>query len=73
MESNTIKLDHKTIKWICYDIAITIDNHVFNLYTRNKLKERLVNGSYGYTVNGLFRTKKWIRENCSNVFGFVSD
>lgn len=41
------------IKWMCYDIFITTDNHVFNL-SFFPVKERVVGGSYGYTVNGQF-------------------
>lgn len=45
------------IKWMCYDILITYDKQVVNLSLEH-IKERLVGGSYGYTVNGIFRTKK---------------
>lgn len=58
------------IKWQCYDTFITIDNHVFDLSFEPKI-ERMVGGSYGYTINGVFRSKKWIRENCINVLGHI--
>jgi len=58
------------IKWMCFDIFITTDNQVFDLSFK-PIKERLVGGSYGFTVDGKFRTKKWIRENCVNVLGRV--
>jgi len=61
-----------TIKFICFDIYITIDNQVFNL-KRRRLKEQLIGGSYCYFCNGKYRTKKWIRNNCVNVFGMVTD
>jgi hypothetical protein len=48
------------IKWLCRDIYITVDRQVFNIYTLSKLNERVVNGCYGYTVEGKFRTKQWI-------------
>ena len=58
------------VGWICYDIYITTDNQVFNLSFR-KLKEQLKGGSYGYTVNGKFKTKKWIKEHCCNVKNII--
>lgn len=58
------------IKFMCYDIYITIDNQVFNL-KMNKLKEQLIGGSYCFYCNKKYRTKKWIRENCSNVLGRI--
>lgn len=61
-----------TIKFMCYDIYITIDNQVFNLKMR-KLKEQLIGGSYCYRCNGKYRTKRWIKNNCVNVLGLVSD
>lgn len=62
----------KYIKWMCYDIFISIDNQVFNLSLK-PLKEQLIAGSYCYFCNGKYRTKKWIRENCINVLGFISE
>jgi hypothetical protein len=58
------------IKWMCFNIFISIDRKVFNL-DFVPLKERLVNGSYGYTVESKFRTKKWINEHCVNVLGYI--
>ncbi len=58
------------IKWMCYDAFITTDRQVVNLSFEPK-KEMLVGGSYGYFVNGKFRTKKWINQNCVNVLGFI--
>ena len=60
----------KHIKFLCFDIYITIDNQVFSL-KRKKLKEQLIGGSYCYFCNGKYRTKTWIRENYINVLGRV--
>lgn len=62
----------KFIKFICFDIYITTDNQVFSLKAK-KLKEQLIGGSYCYYCNGKYRTKKWIRENCINVLGLVTE
>jgi hypothetical protein len=59
------------VKWLCYDIYITIDNQVFSI-SKRKLKEQLIGGSYCYFCNGKYRTKKWIRVNCTNVLGKVT-
>lgn len=61
----------KYIKWMCYDIYITIDNQVFSLLG-TKLKEQLIGGSYCFYCNGKYRTKSWIRKNCSNVLDRVT-
>lgn len=61
-----------TIKFLCFDIYITIDNQVFSLLKR-KLKEQLIGGSYCYFCNGKYRTKNWIRKNCVNILGFVTN
>jgi len=58
------------IKFMCFNILISIDNQVFNLSLK-KLKEQLIGGSYCYYCNGKYRTKKWIRENCINVLSFI--
>lgn len=58
------------IKFMCYDIFITIDNQVFSIRGR-ELKEQLIGGSYCYYCNGKYRTKKWIKENCVKVLGQV--
>ena len=58
------------IKWICYDIYITVDKRVIN-QDFNVLKEKLNNSSYGYKVNGKFRSKSWINRNCVEVLGHV--
>jgi hypothetical protein len=58
------------IKWLCFDIFISTDSYVFNLSFSPK-KEILVWGSYGYIVNGKFRTKKWINNHCVNVLGSI--
>ena len=60
------------IKFLCFDIYIITDNQVFSL-KRKKLKEQLIGGSYCYFCNGKYRTKTWIRENCVNVLGKVTD
>lgn len=60
------------IKWMCGDVYITTDRQVFNVYTLNKLSERLVNSSYGYTIDGKFRTNKWINEHSFNVQGIIT-
>lgn len=58
------------IKFMCFDIFITIDNIVVNQQF-NLLKEQLIGGSYCYFCNGKYRTKKWIRERCVNVLGYI--
>jgi hypothetical protein len=58
------------IKWMCENIFITIDKKVVD-QDFNLLQERINGGSYGYTVDGKFRTKKWINEHCVNVLGFI--
>ena len=58
------------IKWMCYDIFITDCMHVVN-QNFDVLQMKLRNSSYGYIVNGVFRTKKWIRDNSVNVLGFI--
>jgi hypothetical protein len=60
-----------TIKFLCYDIFITTDNQVFTLRFK-KLKEQLIGGSYCFHCNGKYRTKTWIRNNCTNVLGLVT-
>ncbi|GEM_PF-2189173 len=62
----------ETIKWMCYDVLITVDSQVFNLSLK-QLKEQLIGGSYCYFCNGKYRTKRWIRENCVNVLGCVTE
>ena len=61
-----------TIGFLCFDIYVTIDNQVFSL-KRKKLKEQLIGGSYCYFCNGKYRTNSWIRRNCVNVLGRVTD
>lgn len=58
------------IKWICYNIFITIDKRVINQYF-NLLKCQLIGGSYCYYVNGAYRTQEWINKNSVNVLGLV--
>jgi hypothetical protein len=62
----------ETIKFLCFDIYITTDNQVFSL-KRKKLKEQLIGGSYCYFCNGKYRTRTWIRKNCVNVLGRVTE
>ena len=57
-------------KFMAFNLLITIDNQVFNL-SFNKMPEKLVGGSYCYYCNGRYRTKKYIRENCVNVLGYI--
>jgi hypothetical protein len=59
-------------KWMCYNLLITIDNQVFNLSFR-KMKEQLIGGSYCFYCNGKYRTKKWIRHNCIEVLGKITN
>ena len=59
------------IKWMCYDIYITVDFQVFNLSFK-KLKEQLIGGSYCFYCNGKYRTKKWINKNSVNVLNLVT-
>jgi hypothetical protein len=58
------------IKWMCHNIFISIDYQVFDLSFK-PIKERVVSGCYGYTVDGRFRSKKWIRKNCAYVLGNI--
>jgi hypothetical protein len=44
------------IKWMCFDIYITIDFQALNLDFQPR-KEILNGGSYGFRVDGKFRTK----------------
>lgn len=60
----------RQIKFMCHDIFITIDKQVVNLSFK-QVNERIVGGSYGYTVNGVFRSKKWINNNSINVLGKI--
>jgi hypothetical protein len=59
------------IKWMCYDIYITVDFQVFNLSFK-KLKEQLIGGSYCFYCNGKYRTKRWINKNSVNVLNLVT-
>lgn len=59
-----ITVPGQQIKWMCFDIFITTDKQVVN-QSFEPVKERLVSGSYGYTVNGVFRSKKWINKTAS--------
>jgi hypothetical protein len=68
--SNLIINPETDIKWQCFDVFITTDRKIINQSFR-QLKERLVGGSYGYTIEGKFRTKKWINEHCVNVLGYI--
>ena len=61
----------KYIKWMCYNLLISIDNQVFNLSSQ-RMKEQLVGGSYCFYCNGKYRTKKWIRKHCTNVLGRIT-
>jgi len=60
----------KHIKWMCYNIFITTDKQVVN-QKFNLLKEQLIGGSYCYFVDGKYRTRKWINDNCINVLGYI--
>lgn len=66
----TITVPEKEIKFMCYNIFITIDNHVFDLSFKPVI-ERVVGSTYRYTGNGIFRSKKWFRKNCVNVLGYI--
>jgi hypothetical protein len=63
-------IPERDIKWMCFDVFFTTNKIVLDLDFK-PLSERLNGGSYGYTVNGQFRTKKWINEHCVNVLGFI--
>lgn len=67
-----IKNPKKYIKFICHNILISTDNQVFNLSFK-PLKEQLIGGSYCFYVDGKYRTKKWIRKNCTNILGLFED
>jgi len=58
------------IKWMCYDSFITIDSQVVDM-TLNFKKEVLRGNSYCYFINGRYRTKKWIRDNCAIVLNSI--
>lgn len=71
MKNNANIKDSLTeIKWMCYNILITIDQRIIN-NDFNLLREQLIGGSYCFYVNGKYRTKKWIRDNCSIVLGNI--
>jgi len=61
----------KHIKWMCYDVYITADLQVVSL-SFNIRKEILRGGSYCFFCNGKYRTKKWIKNNCVNIVGFLT-
>ena len=63
-------IPEKQIKWMCGDIFITTNKIVLDQDFR-QLTERINGGSYGYTIDGQFRTKKWINEHCVNVLGLI--
>jgi hypothetical protein len=72
-DTNKIKSNpEKHIKWMCYDILISIDSQVFDLSIK-PLTERLIGGSYCYFCVGKYRTKTWINKHSVNVLGFISD
>lgn len=59
-------------KWMCYNLLITTDNQVFNLSFK-RMKEQLIGGSYCFYCNGKYRTKKWIRNNSTEVLGRITN
>jgi len=61
----------KYIKWMCFNLLISTDNQVFNLLFK-PMKEQLIGGSYCFYCNGKYRTKKYIKENCLEVLGFIT-
>lgn len=65
------KNPEKYIKWMCYDVYITIDLQVFNLSFKT-MKEQLIGGSYCFYCNGKYRTKKWINNNCVNIKNYIT-
>ena len=72
MSKNTIiiKNPENEIKWMCFNVFITKDKIVVNQFFK-PIKEQLVGGSYGFTIESKFRTKKWINEHCVNVLGYI--
>lgn len=73
LTENQIKQNPEAyLKWMCYNIFITIDEQVVNQQF-NLLKEQLIGGSYCFYCNGKYRTKKWIRKNCVNVLGLIEN
>lgn len=70
-EKQIIENPELYFKWMCYNLLITIDNQVFNLSFK-RMKEQLIGGSYCFYCNGKYRTKKWIRNNCTNVLGRIT-
>ena len=61
---------HK-INWICHDVYILNDLQVISVTFEHR-KEVLRNGSYCFLVNGMYRAKKWIRDNCINIKDFIT-
>lgn len=71
-EKQIIKNPEQYFKFMCFNLLITTDNQVFNL-SFQKMKEQLVGGSYCFYCNGKYRTKKWIRNNCSLILGRITN
>jgi hypothetical protein len=72
MNKPVINNPETQIKWMCYNIFITVDKIVVDQHF-NLVNERLSGGSYGYTVNGKFRSKKWINDNCVKILGLIEN
>lgn len=51
-------------KWVCGTLLITDSGLVYTSKQKKLAKMVMVGGSYGYYVNGYFRTKHWININC---------
>jgi len=72
-----IKMERKGLSTYFKDIiGIFNDCYVFKDMTIigkdfKPRKEQIIGGSYCFYCNGKYRTKKWIRENCVNIFGRI--
>lgn len=60
----------KQIKWLCYDVFISIDKLIV-YHDFSVCRCKLENTTIYYYINGDWRTKNWINENCANVLGMV--
>lgn len=60
----------KYIKWMCFDVFISFDGRVFDK-NLNRIYDYCKDRIIGYTVNGGFKSIKFINENSVNVLGKI--
>lgn len=60
------------IKWICYDVFISIDKLVV-YHDFSVCKSKLINTTIYYFINKDWRNKDWINKNSTNVLGLIND